>query len=116
MAIHVIAGFVWSRVRQRRKPRLLMIDEMSLGLAPIVVEQLCEIVDRLRHQEGITILLVEQHATFALSLSDRAYFLEKGEVRFEGPSAELARREDLLRSVFLAGATSGLVGAEAGES
>jgi branched-chain amino acid transport system ATP-binding protein len=90
------------------QPRLLMIDEMSLGLAPIVVQQLVEIIDRLHRQEDITIVVVEQHATFALSFTDRAYFLEKGEVRFAGPSHELADRDDLLRSVFLAGAAEGL--------
>ncbi len=90
------------------QPKLLMIDEMSLGLAPIVVQQLVEIVDRLHHEEDITLLVVEQHATFALSFTDRAYFLEKGEVRFAGPSAELAERDDLLRSVFLADAAASM--------
>jgi branched-chain amino acid transport system ATP-binding protein len=90
------------------RPRLLMIDEMSLGLAPLVVQQLVEIVDRLHREEKITIVVVEQHATFALSFTDRAYFLEKGEVRFAGPSAELAERDDLLRSVFLAGAAASM--------
>ena len=86
------------------KPRLIMIDELSLGLAPVVVEQLLGIVQDL-NRLGVTIVIVEQNVDLALSFSDRAYFLEKGEVRFEGPAAELRERDDLLRSVFLAGAT-----------
>jgi len=85
------------------RPRLMMIDELSLGLAPIVVEQLLGIVKDLNCR-GVTIVIVEQNVDLALSFSDRAYFLEKGEVRFEGPAAELRERGDLLRSVFLAGA------------
>jgi len=84
-----------------------MIDELSLGLAPVVIERLMESVQRLHEQEGLTILIVEQQATFALAYTDRAYFLEKGEVRYQGPSAGLAQRGDLLRSVFLAGAAAG---------
>jgi ABC-type branched-subunit amino acid transport system ATPase component len=89
------------------RPEVLMIDEMSLGLSPIVIENLMEIVQRLHEEEGLTIVLVEQQATFALGYTDRAYFMEKGEVRYEGPSAGLRDREDLLRSVFLAGASEG---------
>ena len=81
-----------------------MIDELSLGLAPIVVEQLLEIVGDL-NRRAVTIVIVEQNVDLALSFSDRAYFLEKGEVRFDGPANELRERGDLLRSVFLAGAT-----------
>jgi ABC-type branched-subunit amino acid transport system ATPase component len=88
-------------------PELLMIDELSLGLAPIVIERLMETVQRMWQDEGLTVVIVEQQASFALGYTDRAYFLEKGEVRFEGPSNELAGRPDLLRSVFLAGATAG---------
>jgi branched-chain amino acid transport system ATP-binding protein len=88
-------------------PELLMIDELSLGLAPIVIERLMETVQRLWEDEGLTMVIVEQQASFALGYTDRAYFLEKGEVRFEGLSNELAERPDLLRSVFLAGATAG---------
>jgi len=86
------------------RPRLIMIDELSLGLAPVIVEQLLEIV-REMNQRGVTVVVVEQNVDLALSFSDRAYFLEKGEVRFEGPAADLRERGDLLRSVFLAGAT-----------
>jgi ABC-type branched-subunit amino acid transport system ATPase component len=95
------------------RPELLMIDELSLGLAPIVIERLMETVQRLHEDEGLTVLIVEQQASFALGYTDRAYFLEKGEVRYEGDSAGLASRPDLLRSVFLAGAVAGFGGDEA---
>jgi ABC-type branched-subunit amino acid transport system ATPase component len=82
------------------RPRLLLIDELTLGLAPKVVEGLLAIVRRI-NQQGTTILIVEQSANLALTLADHAYFLERGEVRFDGPTAELLRRDDLLRPVFL---------------
>jgi len=86
------------------RPELLMIDELSLGLAPIVIERLMETVTRLVDEEDLTVMIVEQQAGFALGATDRAYFLEKGVVRYEGPSGGLLERTDLLRSVFLAGA------------
>ncbi len=86
-----------------QRPRLLCIDELSLGLAPVVVERLLAIVREL-HSQGTSILLVEQSVNVALSVASRAYFLEKGVVRFEGPSADLLGRTDLLRAVFLDGA------------
>ena len=86
------------------RPKLIMIDELSLGLAPLVVEQLLDIV-REMNQQGVSIVIVEQHVDLALEFADRAYFLEKGEVRFSGVAEELHARDDLLRSVFLAGAT-----------
>ncbi len=89
------------------KPELLMIDELSLGLAPVIIERLMETLMELHAEEDITIVIVEQQANFALGYTERAYFLEKGEVRFEGPAGDLLDREDLLRSVFLAGATEG---------
>ncbi len=85
------------------QPTLLLIDELSLGLAPRVVEELLSVVERIS-ASGVTIVLVEQSVNIALELSHRAYFMEKGEVRFEGRSADLADRDDLVRSVFLAGA------------
>jgi ABC-type branched-subunit amino acid transport system ATPase component/predicted MFS family arabinose efflux permease len=87
------------------RPRLLMIDELSLGLAPTVIAQLLEIVKAMREQ-GITIILVEQSVNLALTLADEAYFMEKGEIRFHGPTAELLERPDVLRSVFLEGAAT----------
>jgi ABC-type branched-subunit amino acid transport system ATPase component/predicted MFS family arabinose efflux permease len=81
-------------------PEVLAIDELSLGLAPLVVQELLGVIERLK-AEGMTIILVEQSLNVALSVADRAVFLEKGEVRFEGPAAELAERDDLARAVFL---------------
>ncbi|HET7529364.1 MAG TPA: MFS transporter [Mycobacteriales bacterium] len=86
------------------RPALLLIDELSLGLAPTIVEQLLETVREINAQ-GTTIVLVEQSVNVALTVADRAYFLEKGEVRFSGPTQELLDRDDVMRSVFLAGAT-----------
>jgi branched-chain amino acid transport system ATP-binding protein len=94
------------------RPDVLMIDELSLGLAPLVIERLMETVQRLHEEEGLTIVIVEQQASFALGYTDRAYFMEKGEVRYQGPSAGLSERGDLLRSVFLAGATAGFADAD----
>ena len=87
------------------RPRLLMIDELSLGLAPVVVEQLLDIL-RAIHADGATIIIVEQSVNVALTVAQRAVFMEKGEVRFTGPTDELLNRPDVLRSVFLAGAAS----------
>jgi ABC-type branched-subunit amino acid transport system ATPase component len=88
-------------------PRVLLIDELSLGLAPIVVERLLETVRNL-NAAGTTVVLVEQSVNIALSLATTAYFLERGTVRFGGPAAELADRDDLVRSVFLDGAGAAL--------
>jgi ABC-type branched-subunit amino acid transport system ATPase component/predicted MFS family arabinose efflux permease len=87
------------------KPRLLMIDELSLGLAPVIVEQLLEIVREIRNR-GTTIIVVEQSVNVALTLAETAYFMEKGEIRFQGPTADLLDRPDVLRSVFLEGAAA----------
>jgi ABC-type branched-subunit amino acid transport system ATPase component/sugar phosphate permease len=91
------------------RPRLLLIDELSLGLAPKVVGELLEMVRRI-NAEGTSVVLVEQSLNIALSLVDHAYFMEKGEMRFDGSADDLAGRDDLLRSVFLQGATKGLEG------
>ena len=87
------------------RPKLLMIDELSLGLAPIVVEDLLRIVRRI-HEDGASVLLVEQSVNIALTVARRAVFMEKGEVRFSGPTDELLERDDILRAVFLSGAAS----------
>ena len=81
-------------------PKLLLIDELSLGLAPVVVAQLLPLIDELR-AAGTTVVLVEQSVNVALSVADVAFFMEKGEIRFHGPTAELLDRPDILRSVFL---------------
>jgi ABC-type branched-subunit amino acid transport system ATPase component/MFS family permease len=88
------------------KPRLLMIDELSLGLAPVIVEQLLGIV-RAIADRGTTIILVEQSVNVALTVAERAVFMEKGEVKFSGSTAELLRRPDILRSVYLKGTGTG---------
>src|SRR4051812_1220060 len=85
------------------KPRLLVIDELSLGLAPVIIEQLLEMVRRI-NATGTAVVLVEQSVNIALSLVEHAYFMEKGEMRFDGAAAELLARDDLLRAVFLEGA------------
>ena len=82
------------------EPDVLIIDELSLGLAPTVVQDLLGHIDRLREQ-GQTMVIVEQSLNVALAIADRAVFLEKGQVRFEGPAHELAERDDLARAVFL---------------
>jgi branched-chain amino acid transport system ATP-binding protein len=82
------------------EPKVLMIDELSLGLSPLLVEQLLDVVQRL-HREGVTIVVVEQSVHTALATADHAYFLEKGVVRFRGDTEELLDRPDLLRSIFL---------------
>jgi branched-chain amino acid transport system ATP-binding protein len=86
------------------RPKLLLVDELSLGLAPKVVEDLIEILQRF-NREGLSILLVDQHVDLALDVADRAYFIERGEIRFSGPSSKLRGRDDLLRSLFLRGET-----------
>ena len=88
------------------KPKLLLIDELSLGLAPTVVGQLLPLVEA-AVADGTTVVLVEQSVQVALQVAETAIFLEKGEVRFHGPTAELLERPDVLRSVFLEGATAG---------
>ena len=95
------------------KPKLLMIDELSLGLAPVVVEQLLDIV-RAIHSQGTTIVLVEQSVNVAMTIARRAVFMEKGEVRFNGPTAELLDKPELLRAVFLQGAGPAARGARDG--
>ena len=80
------------------KPRLLMLDEPSLGLAPTIVRELFAIVRRLNEDEGLTVLVVEQNATIALSIASRAYVLEVGKVAVEGTSDELERHEAVRKS------------------
>ena len=82
------------------EPEVLLIDELSLGLAPTVVQDLLALIGRLQAR-GQTIVVVEQSLNVALAIADRAIFLEKGQIRFEGAASELAERDDLARSVFL---------------
>ncbi len=84
------------------RPTLLIIDELSLGLAPIVIESLLGIVKGI-HEQGTAIILVEQSINLALRLCDRAIFMEKGQVVFSGSTAELLDRQDIVRAVLLGG-------------
>jgi branched-chain amino acid transport system ATP-binding protein len=84
------------------EPRLLAVDELSLGLAPLVVQGLSEFLRTLNEEEGVALLLVEQNAALAFDLCQRAYVLETGRVVLEGPSADLERNE-LVRAAYLGG-------------
>ena len=83
------------------KPKLLMLDEPSMGLAPILVEQIFDIIKEL-HAAGTTILLVEQNAQMALSIADRAYVLGTGQITMSGPAAEVLA-DDRVRAAYLGG-------------
>jgi ABC-type branched-subunit amino acid transport system ATPase component len=87
------------------KPRLLLIDELSLGLAPTLIASLLETVRKI-NQAGTAVVLVEQSVNIALSLVQHAYFMERGQIRFDGRADELLQRDDLVRSVFLRGAAA----------
>ena len=82
-------------------PKLLMLDEPSMGLAPILVEQIFDIIRQL-HAEGTTILLVEQNAQMALSVADRAYVMETGKITLSGTGAELAASDEV-KKAYLGG-------------
>jgi ABC-type branched-subunit amino acid transport system ATPase component len=83
------------------EPAVLMIDELSLGLAPAAVGELLRRVRNLS-ERGVSILLVEQSVNIAMSVAERAIFLERGQVRFEGATEDLEARDDLVRSIFFA--------------
>jgi branched-chain amino acid transport system ATP-binding protein len=118
-AERVFGYFPWMRDRQRQqagtlsggeqqmlalaralvgRPRLLMLDEPSLGLAPTVVRELFRIVAELNAEENMTVLVVEQNARIALATSQRAYVLEVGRIAVEGTSDELSRHEGIRKS------------------
>lgn len=77
------------------RPRLLMLDEPSLGLSPVLVKEIFEIITRLNDEQGLTILLVEQNANVALQVSDRGYVMEVGGMVMDGPSEHLIESEDI---------------------
>jgi branched-chain amino acid transport system ATP-binding protein len=79
------------------KPVLLLLDEPSLGLAPLVVQEIISVIKKLR-DEGTTILLVEQNARAALKISDRAYVLETGKIRFHGIASDLLETVEVKRA------------------
>jgi branched-chain amino acid transport system ATP-binding protein len=81
-----------------QRPRLVLLDEPSLGLAPIIVSEVMRIAKELNEREGTTLLLVEQNARIALQVSDHAYLLEAGRVALSGPSSELQEHESVRQS------------------
>jgi branched-chain amino acid transport system ATP-binding protein len=83
------------------RPRLLLVDEMSLGLAPVIVERLIPILRRAADELGASVLFVEQHVALALEVADRAYVLAHGRIRLEGAAAELRERRELLAASYL---------------
>jgi len=80
------------------RPRLLLLDEPSLGLAPLVTREIFRIVRTINKEQGVSVLLVEQNASMALELADHAYLLETGRVVMSGPSSELSRDDSIRRS------------------
>ena len=82
-------------------PKLMMLDEPSMGLAPILVDQIFDIIKQL-HEDGTTILLVEQNASKALQIADRAYVLETGKITLSGTGVELAQSDEV-KKAYLGG-------------
>ncbi len=80
------------------RPRLLLLDEPSMGLAPLIVKAVFEIIQELRDEQGVTVFLVEQNAVGALAIADRGYVLETGEVTMEGSGSDLALNPEVKRA------------------
>jgi len=87
-------------------PKLIMLDEPSLGLAPMIIEEIFGIIQRMRKEAGVTILLVEQNANLALSIADHGYVMENGSIVMEGPASQLADNSDI-REFYLGIGESG---------
>ena len=83
------------------EPKVLMVDEMSLGLAPIIVERLLPVLRRIVKERGVAVILVEQHVQLALEFADRAYVLAHGSLSLEGAASDLLQRPDLLEVSYL---------------
>ena len=88
------------------RPTLVLLDEPSMGLAPIVVAEIFKIIGQLNREEGVTFLLAEQNANLARKYAHHAYILENGRVALSGPAAELASREDV-HEFYFGAASSG---------
>jgi branched-chain amino acid transport system ATP-binding protein len=84
------------------KPRFVLIDELSLGLAPVIVQRLVPTI-RTVAESGVGVLLIEQFATVALGLAERAYIMDRGRIRFAGPASDLRAAPELLRTAYLPG-------------
>lgn len=84
------------------RPKMLLLDEPSLGLAPLIVKQIFEAIAQLNREEGLTVFLVEQNAYHALKLADRGYVMVNGEITLSGPSADLLKSEEV-RAAYLEG-------------
>jgi len=84
-------------------PKMLLVDEMSLGLAPIIVERLLPIVRDIADETGAGVLIVEQHVHLALEVADRGYVMSHGEIVLEGTASDLMERQDLLEASYLGG-------------
>ena len=80
------------------KTTLLMLDEPSMGLAPLIVKEIFSLIRRIREEMGTTVLLVEQNARMALKISDRAYVLQTGKITLEGSSKELLQSEEVQKA------------------
>ncbi|MEX5637022.1 ABC transporter ATP-binding protein [Parafrankia sp. FMc2] len=89
-----------------QRPRVLLIDEMSMGLAPVIVEGLLPVVRRIADETGAVVVLVEQHVRLALEVADRAVVLVHGEVVRSGPAAELAADPEALEAAYLGAGTA----------
>jgi branched-chain amino acid transport system ATP-binding protein len=87
------------------EPKALLVDEMSMGLAPIIVERMIPIVRRVADETGTGVIIVEQHVSMALSVADRGYVLNHGDLVLEGTAAELLARRDLLEASYMGGET-----------
>jgi branched-chain amino acid transport system ATP-binding protein len=91
------------------KPRFMLIDELSLGLAPVIVQRLIPTI-RTVAESGVGVLLIEQFATVALGLAKNAYVMERGRIQFSGNASELKERPDLLQTAYLPGGSAGAAG------
>jgi branched-chain amino acid transport system ATP-binding protein len=92
------------------QPRFLLIDELSLGLAPVIIKRLVPTI-RTVAESGVGVLLIEQFATVALGLANRAHVMDRGHLRFSGPASELRERPELLRTSYLPGGSAGAAAA-----